>query len=90
MFEVKAGTTIQVYHTVFGNYDDKHIGWKPFVTKENKIYEKEEVFDIVALHNRPNTVPAWMRYGIMNEGVTFIVRNGKCAKVTSRDIEYID
>ena len=88
MFLIKAGTVIQVqvpkesryYHTT---------GWMSYTTKEDKIYEKEEVFDFIALKNG-RQMPDWMAHNIEHCNRIVIQRNGSFAMVYPSQIEYLD
>ena len=102
MFFIKAGTQIQIY-APFGdiNYKEKKVEgglhywhdtapWKPYTTKEDKIYEKDEVWDLVAVMNEREDVPEWAKINIQWHGKTVLNRNGKYALVNPSDIQYID
>ena len=88
MFLIKAGTVIQVqvpkdrqwYHTS---------GWMAYTTKEDKIYEKEEVFDLIALKNG-RQMPTWIVHNIEHFNRIVIQRDGKFAMVFPSQIEYLD
>jgi hypothetical protein len=89
MFLVKAGTVIQIEVS-------KELrsfnwgGWKPYMTKEDKIYDKDEVWDMVAVANERDDVPDWARRNITEHGYTVIKRAGKYAMVPAVKIEYLD
>lgn len=110
MFRLPAATPILVYapfgtvsstakpapaHAVEGStwfYDTAP--WRSFATKADRIYDKHEVFDFVALHNRPETVPLWM-HNMIRAGEAIIQRNnGKShsvfARVRREFLEYLD
>lgn len=101
MFLIKANTTIQIY-APFGKFGAKnpsvgegHIWcdtapWKPYVTKEDKLYDKHEVWDAIAVFNEREDVPEWARRNIVEHGKT-VVRKGKhYALVNPGDIKYLD
>ena len=89
MFLVKAGTVIQVEvpkstnHFYWG-------GWRPYVTKEDKIYDKHEVWDAVAVYNERDDVPEWARRNIVEFGKVVIKRAGKYALVPQNAIEFLE
>lgn len=90
MFLVPANTTIQV-PTPRGERGWFYwSGWRPYVTREDKIYEKEEVWDIVAVQNGREGIPAWARHNILNYNRVVITREGKYAMVNRLDIQYLD
>ena len=103
MWEIKAGTAILVCApfgkvggkaTVVSNgfeYTDTQ-PWKPYTTKEDKIYDKEDVWDIVAVMNNREDVPMWAKHNIeLSNSTEVIVRcNGKYARVNRNDITYLD
>jgi hypothetical protein len=88
MFLVKAGTVIQIeapksqthWHTS---------GWVPYTTKEDKLYDKEEVWDLVSVHNDCGDVPPWAERNIL-DGYVVIKRAGKYAMVRPANIQYLD
>ena len=87
MFEIKAGTVIQLNR----NPSDAHhftTMWFPYTTKEDKIYEKEEVYDFIRVNN--DSVPFWIHNCVMEHGKVVIARAGKFALVNPADIEYLD
>lgn len=100
MFKVNAGTTIQVY-APFGKAGEPrtvtkggttyidHAPWKPYVTKEDKIYEKEEVLDAVTMFYRPDDVPLWAQRNIQLGNVV-ITRDGAFAMCKPTQITYLD
>lgn len=81
MWMIKAGTTIQIF-APFGriassssSYNEKTettytdtSPWKAYTTTEDKIYEKEQVWDTVALFNGREDVPHWARRNIEERG----------------------
>jgi hypothetical protein len=96
MFLVKAKTVIQVEvpestdpgpESVRSYY---WIGWRPYTTKEDKIYDKHEVWDAISVHNGDLDIPAWAAHNITQFKKVVIKRDGKYALVNSKDIEFID
>ena len=89
MFLVKAGTVVQINapksmtHFNWG-------GWIPYTTKEDKIYDKHEVWDAVAVHNGRQDVPEWAQRNITESNKVVIQRNGKYALVNPNDIQFMD
>lgn len=89
MFLVKAGTVIQIQapksmtHFNWG-------GWIPYTTKEAKLYDKEEVWDIVAVMQDRGDVPPWAERNITEHNKVVIQRDGKYAMVRTNDIEFLD
>lgn len=88
MFLVKAGTVIQIEITKTNYYST--VAWKPYTTKVDQLYDKEEVWDLVAVHNDRGDVPPWAERNIMEHGYTVIKRAGKYAMVPAGKIEYLD
>lgn len=89
MFLVKAGTVIQIQapksmtHYNWG-------GWIPYTTKEDKLYDKEEVWDLIAVYQDRGDVPPWAERNIMEHGYTVLKRAGKYAMVPSKQVEFLD
>jgi hypothetical protein len=89
MFLVKAGTVIQVeVPKSIRNFCWD--GWRPYTTKEDKIYDKAEVWDAVAVHNGREDVPEWARRNITEHGNVVIKRAGKFAMCKPAQIEFLD
>ena len=89
MFLVKAGTVIQV-QTPKSNTHYSWSGWMPYTTREDKLYDKNEVWDIVAVHNEREDVPYWARRNIVEFNKVVIQRSGKYALFNPQDIEILD
>lgn len=106
MWLIKAGTTILI-NAPFGKVgassssqssDGKWVyidtaPWKGYTTSEDRIYEKEEVYDIVRVMNDAgDTVPNWIRHNLeLAKGAEVIVTcKGKWARVKRSDIQYLD
>jgi hypothetical protein len=89
MFLIKAGTVIQVEVPKSENHFN-WIGWRPYTTKEDRLYDKEEVWDAVAVHNDREDIPAWAHRNITEFRKIVIRRGGKYALVNSADVEYVD
>ena len=89
MFLVKAGTVIQI-ETPKSEKFWYTTGWKPWTTAQDKIYDKDEVWDAVAVANDRDDVPEWARRNITEHGLTVIKRAGKYAMVRPRDMEFLD
>ena len=95
MFLVKKGTQIKVF-APFGKISSKFdyagdpFPWKPYVTKEDKLYDKEEVWDLIGAINGRDDIPQWALDNITHFGKTVVVREGKFAQVNPKDIEYLD
>ena len=89
MFLVKAGTVIQIEapksmtHFNWG-------GWIAYTTKEDKLYDKEEVWDVIAVMQDRGDVPPWAERNILEHGKTVLKRAGKYAMVPAKQIEYLD
>jgi hypothetical protein len=67
--------------------------WKPYTTKSDKIYEKEDVYDFVRVHNDVcGDVPSWIRHNIeLSKGRDVVIHcDGKYAMVRRDQIEYLD
>lgn len=89
MFLIKAGTVIQIETPKSQNYFNT-VGWIPYTTKEDKLYDKEEVWDAVAVHNGRDDVPDWAVRNIKEHGNVVIKRAGKYAMCKPAQIEYLD
>jgi hypothetical protein len=89
MFLVKAGTVIQVQAPKSTTHWNT-VGWVPYTTKEDKLYDTHEVWDAVAVHNDREDVPMWARCNITDFGNVVIQRDGKFAMVKPAQIEYLD
>lgn len=109
MWLVKAGTKMEVF-APFGRigaansqsyaeasqtiYMD-HGPWKAYTSKEDKIYEKEEVWDYVAVMNGRTDIPMWAKHNIKEfRKVVIKVKNSKgkdCyAMLRPEQIQYLD
>lgn len=105
MFKLSAGTQIQVF-APFGEAgailsahtqgDISYVDtapWKPYTTKEDKLYDKEQVWDAVALHNPHRNIPTWARFNI-EKGYSILkeVKNSKVffALVNPLDLQYLN
>ena len=88
MFLVKAGTVIQIEAPKSVNYFYT-VGWVPYTTKEDKIYDKEEVWDMVGVMNDRDDIPQWARHNIEEHGNVVIYRAGKYAMCKPYQIKYI-
>ena len=89
MFLFKAGTVIQI-EVPASEFFWHSTGWRPYTTKEDKLYDKDEVWDKVAVLNERGDVPAWAERNIMEHGYTVLMRAGKLAMVPAGKIEYLD
>lgn len=106
MWMIKAGTSILI-DAPFGKVggprsvpssDGKSTltdtaSWKGYVTTEDRIYEKEDVYDVVRITNDVcGDVPHWIRHNIeLSKGAEVIVHcKGKWARVKRANIEYMD
>lgn len=89
MFLVKAGTVIQV-QAPKSNTNFYWSGWMPYTTKEDKIYDKEEVWDAVAVHNDREDVPEWARRNITEFNKIILNRKGKYAMINPKDVQFFD
>ncbi len=99
MFELKAGTQIQVF-APFGKVNSKstvvengiaytdNYPWKPMLAKQTTLHEKEDVFDAVALHNG-REMPMWVARNI-ELGKTVIRSGSYWAMVEPKALLYID
>jgi hypothetical protein len=89
MFLVKAGTVIQVTapksltHFNWGS-------WIPYTTKQDRIYDKEDVWDVVAVMQDRGDIPPWAVHNILELGKVIIRAQGKHALVNPSDIQYLD
>lgn len=97
MFLVKAGTVIQI-HAPFGKFGHTNgaggyfdtAPWKPYTTKKDKLYDKHEVWDAVAVYNEREDVPEWARRNIVEHGKTVIRHRGHYALVPRNSIQFLD
>lgn len=90
MFLVKAGTVILVYKPITGLEAFDWAPWKPYTTKEDRVYDKEAVWDAVAVANERDDIPAWAVRNVKEFGKTVIQCNGKFALVKASDVAYLD
>tara|TARA_R110000868_G_scaffold90057_8_gene250228 strand:+ start:3646 stop:3918 length:273 start_codon:yes stop_codon:yes gene_type:complete len=90
MFLVKAGTSIQVEIPKSKRWYHNWLSWKPYTTKEDKLYDKEEVWDAVTVHNGMIEIPEWARRNIVEHGYAILNRAGKFAMVRPANIEFLD
>ena len=90
MFLVKSGTVIQIEAPKSDNHFFWWSGWIPYTTKEDKIYDKHEVWDAITIRNGYENIPDWARRNIAEFNRVVIRRNGKYALVNPKDIEYLD
>ena len=88
MFLVKAGTVIQVKAP---KSETHHYwsAWVPYTTKDDKLYDKHEVMDMVAVLNHRD-MPDWAYYNITEFNKVILCRDGKYALVNSSDITFLD
>lgn len=89
MFLVKAGSVIQVE---VPKSQGEYFNWvtgRPYITKEDKIYDKEEVWDIYTINNGRD-LPLWAHRNITEFNKVIIHRDGKFALVNPKDIQYLD
>lgn len=89
MFLVNANTVIQVEVPKSKRYFYT-VNWRPYTTKEDKIYEKHEVIDAIRLMNDHEHFPDWIRRNIVEFGYVILVRDGKYAMVNPQDAIYLD
>lgn len=85
MFLVRANTTIQVPVPQDSRSWNR---WLPYTTKEDRLYDKHEVFDRTSLLNG-REMPEWIRQNIQL-GYVIIERNGRYAQLKPADIEFLD
>jgi hypothetical protein len=90
MFLVKAGTVIQVELPKTNSYFHWSAGWRAYTTKEDKLYDKDEVWDSVAVHNDRDDVPDWARRNITECALVVLQRQGKYALVPADSIEFVN
>ena len=88
MYLVKAGTFIQI-EVPKSIRDVSWEKWTGYQTKEDKVYDKHEVWDLVAVHNG-REVPLWAVRNIQEHNKVVICRNGKYAMVNPSDIEFLN
>lgn len=88
MFLIKAGTVIQIEVPKSEGWFNWS-GWKPYTTKEDKLYDKHEVWDLVAVHNG-REIPLWAVRNITEHNKIVIKRAGKFALVNPSDIEFLN
>lgn len=87
MFLVKAGTVIQVEAPKSKSHHYWN-GWIPYTTKEDRLYDKEDVWDIIAAQVRG--IPEWAVRNITEHHKVVIQAAGKYALVNPKDITYLD
>ena len=88
MFLVKAGTVIQI-EAPKSKTHHYWSGWIPYTTKEDRLYDKEDVWDAVAMHNGRD-IPDWAVRNITEHHKVIIQAAGKHALVNPKDITYLD
>lgn len=89
MFLVKAGTVIQIQAPKSTTHFNC-VGWIPYTTKEDKIYDKEEVWDAVTVYNKSRDIPAWIARNVQEHGYVVIKRADKYAMCRPTQIQYLD
>ena len=89
MFLVKAGTVIQIEAPKTAASHFNWVGWRPYTTKEDKLYDTDEVWDVVAVMNA-REIPEWAIRNIVDFGKVVIKRDGKYAMVKPSQIEFLD
>ena len=91
MFLVKRGTIIQIEKPkVESSHFFDWSFWKPYETTADRLYDKSDVWDAVAVANGRDDVPHWARRNIMEHGYTVIRCKGKYAMVPHRHVEFLD
>lgn len=89
MFLVKADTTISVQRPAKDGWFYT-TSWMPYQTKEDKIYDKHEVFDLIRVTNAYETIPDWIRINVLEHGMIVLSRDGKYALVSPWNVTYLD
>lgn len=89
MFLVKADTVIQVEVPKTDRYFYTS-GWRPYTTKEDKIYDKHEVYDLTRVSRDTESFPDWICMNVLSFGKVVLVRDGKYALVNPCDMTYLD
>lgn len=89
MFLVKADTTISVQRPAKDGWFYT-TSWMPYQTKEDKIYDKHEVFDLIRVTNEYETIPDWIRINVLEYGMIVLSRDGKYALVSPWNVTYLD
>lgn len=87
MFRVKANTSIQVPVPPSVKWY-RWGSWMPHTTKEDRFYDKHEVFDAVALQNG-REMPLWIAHNI-RQGYVVLERDGKYAMLRPNQIKFLD
>jgi len=101
MFRILAGTMIliQAPHGKFMGPQTVVSGhwsltdtapWKPYVTKEDKLYDKHEVWDAIGVHNERDDIPNWARHNILEHNKVILNVDGKYAMCNPVDIDFLD
>lgn len=90
MFLVKAGTVIQIEIPKTESSHFNWVKWRPYTTKEDKLYDKHEVWDAVAVANDRSDVPMWASVNITEHGYVVIKRAGKYAMVPHKQVQFLD
>ena len=106
MFMVKSGAVLGIF-APFGRVSSESnraqtedaflvdtTPWKNYTTKENKFYDKEQVWDLFTVNNGQIEVPAWAEHNIREFGVSIISSANKSgetcfAMVKNSDIQYV-
>ena len=82
-------------HAIEGNtWFHDTVPWRGFITKADRLYDKHEIFDFVALHNHPDTVETWM-HNLITRGEAIIHRynaggHGVFGRVRREFLQYLD
>lgn len=90
MFLVKAGTVLQIEASKNEGVWFDWSTWRPYTTKEDKVYDKEEVWDSIAVYNDRGDIPEWAQRNITEFNKVIVKRSGKYAMVNCKDIEFLD
>jgi len=90
MFLIKAGTAIKIQAPKSMTHFNWGSEWISYTTKEDKLYDKEEVWDAVGVHNGREDIPAWAERNITEHGYTVIKRDDKYAMVPRSKMYYLD
>lgn len=86
MFLVKANTVIQV---PVATSSLSLVRWRPYTTSEDKLYDKEQVWDAVAVHNGRD-IPAWAVQNITEHGNVVLRIGTKFAMCKPSQLESLD
>lgn len=89
MFLIPAGTVILVQPPESRTHF-RWVNWMPYTTREDRYYDKHQVWDWVAVHNDRDDIPSWALRNITEHNRSVVQCKGKFALVNPRDLIFVD